>query len=190
MTTTDQSLGHTLFKYRDYTPVPLVLLLLIVADPSVFSATLGTCLVIFGELIRIYSVAFIGSISRTRKESLGDNLITKGPFALVRNPLYVGNFFITFGIGIFSGHLWFAVLAAAFFYFQYNHIVAYEEGLLERKFGKEFRAYKDEVPAWVPKAVPRLEEMEWPDSYTTALKSETRTLTAIGAALLLLGLLG
>ena len=95
--TQSSSLGETFFKYRDYTPIPLILIVLFVAKPSVFTATLGTIVLTFGELFRIYSVAFIGSISRTRKESLGNQLITSGPFKWVRNPLYLGNFFIVFG---------------------------------------------------------------------------------------------
>ena len=184
--TQSSSIGETFFKYRDYTPIPLILIVLFVAKPSVFTATLGTIVLTFGELFRIYSVAFIGSISRTRKESLGNQLITSGPFKWVRNPLYLGNFFIVFGLAIYSGILWFCVLTAALFYLQYHYIVQYEEGLLEKKFGNEYGAYKASVPAWFPKSLPKLNEIEWPDSFTKSLKSEKRTLSAIAGMLILL----
>jgi protein-S-isoprenylcysteine O-methyltransferase Ste14 len=43
-----------------------------------------------GELIRLWGVHHIGAISRTRSQRLGP-LVATGPFALIRNPLYVGN---------------------------------------------------------------------------------------------------
>ena len=184
--TQSPGLGQTLFKYRDYTPIPLILIVLLVAKPSVFTATLGMIVLTFGELFRIYSVAFIGSISRTRKESLGDQLISSGPFKWVRNPLYLGNFFIVLGLAIYSGVLWFCILTAVLFYLQYHFIVQYEESLLGKKFGNEYESYKAAVPAWFPNSLPKLSDFEWPSSFTQSLRSEKRTLSAIAAMLILL----
>ena len=178
--------GLNLFKYRDYTPIPLIFLSFIVAKPNVISATLGTLLVIFGEFIRLYSVAFIGSISRTRKDSLGGKLVNTGPFKIVRNPLYVGNFFIVTGLSIYTSSASLVFLATALFCFQYYFIVQYEESLLEKKFGSEYAQYLQDVPAWIPSKLPKLEEFEWPDSFTGAIKSERRTLTAIFAMIFIL----
>lgn len=181
------SLGAKLFELRDYTPIPLILLLLVFAEPSARSATLGMLFVVLGELIRIYSVAFIGSVSRTRNtDSAGAALITTGPFAYVRNPLYVGNFCITFGIAWYGGIVWLVLLAAALFAFQYHCIVKYEESLLKSKFGQQYEDYLHTVPAWVPARWPGLESIEWPTSFSGALKSERRTLSAIAAMLLAL----
>ena len=95
-------IGEWFFKYRDYTPIPLIIALLFVNDPTVFSATIGLLAVVFGELFRIYTVAFIGTVSRTRSDSTGQKLVTNGPFGIVRNPLYVGNFFIVLGFALFA----------------------------------------------------------------------------------------
>lgn len=180
-------IGQKLFEWRDYTPIPLILLVLFTAEPSVRSATLGTLLAIAGELVRVYSVAFIGSISRTRNtSSTGSGLITRGPFSWVRNPLYVGNFFITFGMAVFSGISWVMVLTVLLFAFQYYAIVKYEEKLLTERFGAEYEAYMKTTPAWFPSRLPSLEGLEWPDTFTPALRSERRTLTAIGIMLLAL----
>lgn len=174
-----EGLGQKLFKLRDYTPIPLLLLLFIVEKPTIFSATVGSFLICFGELFRFYSVSFIGGISRTRSESLGEQLVTKGPFSWMRNPLYVGNFFITFGVSFFSGKLWYSILTVLLFCFQYYFIVEFEEKLLEKKFGETYREYKTRVPAWIPNQLPSLEDMEWPQSFSPAIKSEKRTLAAI-----------
>jgi protein-S-isoprenylcysteine O-methyltransferase Ste14 len=172
-------IGKLLFEWRDYTPIPLIILLLIVAKPSALSATLGIAMIIFGELIRVYSVAFIGSVSRTRSDSTGQALVTSGPFSYVRNPLYVGNFFITMGIAVFGGKAWFAVLTGAMFALQYYYIVKYEESLLLHKFGEAYQTYRQNVPPWIPRKRFSIEALEWPASFGPALKSEKRTLTAI-----------
>ena len=104
----------------------------------------------------------------------------------MRNPLYLGNFFIVLGLAIYSGVLWFCLLTIALFYLQYHFIVQYEEGLLEKKFGTEYGAYRASVPAWFPKSLPKLSELEWPESFNKSLKSEKRTLSAIAGMLILL----
>lgn len=183
-------IGEKLFAWRDYTPIPLIVLVLFTAEPTVRSATLGTLLAVFGELIRIYSVAFIGTVSRTRNTStVGGGLITSGPFAYVRNPLYVGNFFITMGIATYSGVTWIFLLTAALFMFQYYCIVKHEERLLVSKFGRAYDDYMNSVPAWVPARLPSVEALEWPDTFSPALRSERRTLAAIALMLLALSLL-
>jgi len=179
-------IGEKLFRARDYTPVPFLILALLFERPKVGCVTLGCFFVVLGELIRIYSVSFIGGISRTRKGSLGGKLVTEGAFAYVRNPLYVGNFFIILGVCLFSSVPWLIVLGISFFIAQYYFIVQYEETLLEERFGDEFFVYKMNVPAWIPNHLPSLDEIQWPESLSPALRSEKRTFLAIAAVLLLM----
>ena len=183
-------IGEKLFEWRDYTPIPLIVLVICYCDPTVRTATLGTLLLVAGELIRIYSVAFIGSVSRTRNiTSAGSNVITSGPFGIVRNPLYVGNFLITFGLAVFSGVWWLIAIAVVLFSFQYFCIVKHEERLLIARFGREYEDFMLAVPAWIPARVPVLSELEWPDTFSPALRSERRTLLAIAAMLIALSVL-
>ncbi len=180
------NLGQKLFKSRDFTPLPLLIILFFVASPTIVSATIGTIVILLGEFFRIYSVAFIGPISRTRKGSLGSDLVTSGPFAWVRNPLYLGNFFIVLGVSLYGGVLWFVGLAVVFCVAQYFLIEKYESKLLLEKFGSVYETYRSKVPAWVPHKIPPLDKVEWPTSYTSALKSEKNTLAAIAGVLLIL----
>ena len=182
----NKGLGERLFRLRDYTPIPLIILLLIYAQPTVASTVLGLLAVILGEFIRIYSVGFIGKVSRTRSDSLGQQLVTEGPFALVRNPLYVGNFFITLGFSLFSGVAWLLLLVLSLFAFQYWYIVQYEEQLLTTHFGAKYQAYMNRVPAWLPKRMPSIQDFDCPQEIKLALQSEKRTLTTIVSLLFLL----
>jgi len=136
-------------------------------------------LMIAGELFRIYSVSFIGSISRTRSSNTGSNLIKEGPFGWMRNPLYVGNFVIVVGVSTFGGIGWLVLITAIACAVQYFFIVNYEEATLIKKFGDEYNDYRKEVPAWLPKTAPRLADCDWPESFSPAIKSEKRTLTTI-----------
>ena len=181
-------IGKTFFKYRDYTPIPLILILLFVAKPTVVSATIGILLIILGEGLRLYSVGFIGAISRTRKDRTGGELITSGPFAYIRNPIYCGNFFISLGIASYGGVLWFVLLTFLGFIIQYGPIVKYEEHFLFETFTERYEAYCKNVPAWVPKKQVAFDalELEWPPDIKIAIKSEKRTLAAIGGILLIL----
>ena len=111
----------------------------------------------------------------------------EGPFQWVRNPLYVGNFFIAFGFSLFSGKLWFVLLMVIAFAVQYYFIVLYEETRLAEVFGEEYLDYQTRVPAWVPRRIPPLEDWKAPgDGYTKSIKSERRTFMSIGAMFLVL----
>lgn len=187
---TKVGIGEWFFKYRDYTPIPLILLLLIFGRAGALTATLGLLMITFGELFRIYSVAFIGTVSRTRSHSTGQKLINTGPFAYVRNPLYVGNFGITAGFAIFGGVPWIFLLTVLLFCLQYFYVVRFEEDLLRGRFGEEYVEYTKTVPRWIPNHMPKLEEILWPDTFSPALKSEKRTLTTIFSLLILMALLG
>ena len=139
--------------------------------------------VVLGEALRIYSVAFIGPVSRTRKGSLG-GLITTGPFAWTRNPLYVGNFLIVVGFLFFAGVLWLFFLALGGFCFQYYFIIQYEESLLFAKFGDDYIRYKEKTPVFFPRRFPKKVEMT--GEFSLALRSEKRTLLSIFSVLILL----
>jgi protein-S-isoprenylcysteine O-methyltransferase Ste14 len=78
----------------------------------------------------------------------GHRLVTGGPFAFVRHPMYLG--VIAAGAGMF---LLFRTWAALFFALLMLGLVVRarrEEKLLAQEFGAEWRAYAIRVPAWIP----------------------------------------
>src|SRR6202162_6426541 len=95
--------GGWLFRHRTMTPVPLALAVLLVpesrAGGPVALAVLGAVLAAVGEGIRLWGVRHIGAISRTRSDRLGP-LVASGPFAFVRNPLYLGNLGVSAGVAL------------------------------------------------------------------------------------------
>lgn len=133
--------------------MPLALILLL-APWNRMSAPwlcgLGLAVVLAGLGLRFWCVSHIGTISRTRAARLGP-LMTAGPYALVRNPLYVGNFLIWTGFALASGLLWMVPVAWAIFALQYTAISRFEEAALIEHFGPAYLAYMETVPRWSPR---------------------------------------
>jgi protein-S-isoprenylcysteine O-methyltransferase Ste14 len=145
--------GGWAFRQRSWLPVPLALMLLLVRwreldQPAVLPV--GLTIVAGGLGIRLWAVRQIGTISRTRAGRLGP-LITSGPYALVRNPLYVGNWLIWTGFAVASGLLWMVPVAWLIFFLQYSAIAAWEESRLRETYGADYEAYARDVPRWIPR---------------------------------------
>ncbi|MFA6980907.1 MAG: isoprenylcysteine carboxylmethyltransferase family protein [Ignavibacteriaceae bacterium] len=173
---------NKLFKYRSYTPIPFVILMIAFQQSNVWSLPLGLLIAVCGELIRLWAVSWAGSETRTTGKVGGTYLVINGPYAHVRNPLYVGNILIYFGLGIMSFALfpYLQIIALAFFVFQYYEIIKEEEGFLREKFGNDFTEYYKNVPRIFPRLTPyRKEGVEQPEyDIKKGLRSERRTLQA------------
>ena len=143
------------FKFRGFTPVPLVLFIFWFAHPTWFTFWTGLLIATVGELIRIWGVGHAGRATRTRNVD-AENLVTSGPFRYVRNPLYLGNLLIYSGFTFLSGVWlpWSVILALILFIFQYYFIVSLEEEYLLDKFGPAYENYRNQVPRFFPRLVP------------------------------------
>lgn len=175
--------GEILFRLRDYTPVPIILLAILFAQPTLTSLLLGGIVALLGEFLRTYGVAYIGTISRTRSYSNGQ-LVQEGPFALLRNPLYFGNLVLSVGLALMCNVSWLPVVVIVVFYAQYIPVVAWEERKLTHIFGDAYARYCETVPnRWFP-SLQRIRATSLyaaPQAWGPALKSEKRTLTSVVA---------
>lgn len=77
------------------------------------------------------------------------NLVTQGPFALSRNPIYVSDWFVYLGVTILLGTLWPLVFAPLVWAVMRFGVIAHEEAHLLAKFGDEYRAYQARVRRWL-----------------------------------------
>jgi len=179
-----------IFKYRSYTPIPFVILMLIFENATILSLMIGFIIAVVGEFVRFWGVSWAGSETRTTGGVGGTYLVISGPFAYVRNPLYVGNILMYFGLGIMSMALfpYLQIVAITFFIIQYNFIVKEEEGFLEKKFGNNYQKYLQNVPRFFPR-VTKFKDNSIPQpnyKISAGLKSETRTLQAFAAIVFLI----
>ena len=143
-------LGQRLFQYRSYIPIPFMLVMLVLASPTPASIITGLLIVAAGESLRLWGVAIAGSETRTTDRVGGTFLVTTGPFAHVRNPLYLGNIIVYAGFGVMSNAAWLAIVALLFFSWQYFLIVRLEEEHLAARFEEEYSRYRQAVPRFLP----------------------------------------
>ena len=183
-------LREKLFTLRSYTPIPFLLVMIIFAQPTVVSMMIGVVLVAFGESMRFWGVAYAGSLTRVTGNVGAPEVIVAGPFAYVRNPLYVGNMLTYIGVGVMSNALfpWLVSAAAVYFAFQYFQIVLAEEEFLVNEFGAGYVEYKKNVPRFIPRVIPyaHSSQVHQQARWHEAVRSERRTFQALGLVLLVL----
>ncbi|MBV8066391.1 MAG: isoprenylcysteine carboxylmethyltransferase family protein [Candidatus Eremiobacteraeota bacterium] len=159
--------------------------------PSASSIAAGLPFALAGELIRCWAVGYSGVTTRSDTVT-APKLVTAGPYAHVRNPLYLGNFITAAGFAVaFTGKnsraarraLVFgslAVMAAA-----YAAIIPHEEAFLRERFGKTFERYCERVPRIVPQLEPLSDgEGQW--QADAVLAAESKTFVTFGAMLVTL----
>ena len=185
-----KSLGKILYKYRSYTPIPFLLVMIIFAIPNNTSIIIGLTIAVLGESIRLWGVSYFGSVSRATSQFVEASLITQGPFSYLRNPLYLGNIIIYFGLGIMSLALfpYLQIFALIYFTFQYYCIIFNEEEYLYSKFQDTFTVYKSTVKRFLPKKNELPEEIKSKLSFNikSGFKSEKRSLQAIVITILII----
>lgn len=125
---------------RTLAAVAATLLVVGLARPGVASVAGGLPLVVLGEAIRLWAA---GHLYKTRE------LVTSGPYAYLRHPLYLGTLLIGAGLMVMAGP-WVAVVAipvGLLFFFAYY--LPYKERVearrLEAVYGERFRAYRASV---------------------------------------------
>lgn len=97
-------------------------------------------------LIRVWSAVHVGG----RKQL---ELVESGPYALVRNPLYVGTLFGALGVGLAFGSVILGAALCGFTFLVFDRVVKLEEMRLRDEFGAPFDAYAARVPRWAPKSL-------------------------------------
>jgi len=78
-------------------------------------------------------------------------LVVAGPYSQVRNPMITGVLGILIGEAALFGSRALLVWAAGFLAVNWAYFALHEEPRLERRFGEEYRAYRKNVPRWLPR---------------------------------------
>jgi protein-S-isoprenylcysteine O-methyltransferase Ste14 len=78
-------------------------------------------------------------------------LVVRGPYAAVRNPMYIGAGLALGGASLFYESLPLLGYTAAFFLVTHLFVVLYEEPTLRRTFGTAYESYCRQVKRWWPR---------------------------------------
>lgn len=151
------SLALRLRLYRRLIPFPAALALLVFFRPN-FSGnpSVGTLIMAIGfifcatgQSLRLWAW---GSNPRTGKSTVRD----RGAYALMRHPLYAGNFLIAVGLAVIYNNPVASLLLVAPFVFAYPIISRSEEKGMMRKFAFEYQRYR---AGCLPRFLPALRNL-------------------------------
>ncbi len=112
--------------------------------------------------VSVCCLVLAGTLSWTSARSLGrqwrieaglnpdHELVTSGPYRLVRHPIYTSMLFLLVGTGLMVTPLPMLLLSVAVFMFGTEIRVRIEDRLLAARFGDRFQQYKSRVAAYIP----------------------------------------
>ncbi|HMJ03597.1 MAG TPA: isoprenylcysteine carboxylmethyltransferase family protein [Conexibacter sp.] len=117
---------------------------------------LGLALIAAGFALWLWTVRLLARIGKgtlapwdpTRR------LVVAGPYRHVRNPMITAVLAVLAGEVALFGSLPLLIWFAAFFAINHALFQLHEEPGLARRFGDEYRAYKRNVPRWLPRRTP------------------------------------
>jgi protein-S-isoprenylcysteine O-methyltransferase Ste14 len=148
--------GNFWFHWRNVL-FPVAFLLVFLPGPRLFASPVAAALLGFavaglGQFVRAATIGFKYVIRGGRNRRVyAEDLVTDGLYRHSRNPMYVGNLLILFGVAIASNSWGCVGVAVPLFVFIYVAIVAAEENFLRGKFGRAFDEFCADVPRWFPK---------------------------------------
>lgn len=132
-------------QFAQKTRVPagtiLGIIFLLLMHPSIRSLWIGAAVTLPGCLLRFWAAGHIDK---------GKALTQGGPYAMTRNPLYLGSFLMALGIILGGQGYWLLPFFAIFFAAFYIPVMKAEADHLQSVYGREFVAYSRRVPAFFP----------------------------------------
>jgi protein-S-isoprenylcysteine O-methyltransferase Ste14 len=105
----------------------------------------GVALVAIAWALRTWAQCHLGYRLRARKTFVGC-----GPYAWVRNPIYIANTAMIVGTVMACGTLWFMPAALGWCARLYSAVVRHEDWLLSLHYGKPYIDYLAESSRWIP----------------------------------------
>ena len=177
------AIGRLLFRLRSLTAIPFILIVIFFSRPTFTSALIGVIPLILGEWLRLWAVGYAGGATRSRTLGAASDLVTAGPYAHVRNPLYLGNLLLSLGVCVIANVYWMTIVLLVGYFIQYLPIIASEEAYLREFCGSTYQSYYAAVPRFIPRLRSYANPSTHSFSFSRALKAEKRTLTAIACVI-------
>ncbi|MEM7521467.1 MAG: isoprenylcysteine carboxylmethyltransferase family protein [Pseudomonadota bacterium] len=152
--------GLTFGKMLDIPPVWLVCSVVLVwlqtrllpglTAPVALGQTLAVLLVFAGIGLMIWAVlAFQAHQTSAVPHQLPERIITTGPFAISRNPIYLGDVLVLAAAVLWWGAWPAIVIVLGFIAILHRRFIAPEEARMKESFASEFEAYQGNTRRWL-----------------------------------------
>lgn len=168
-----------------------IAILIYFSRPTLISITLGLVPILAGQGLRVWAA---GHLVKNKR------LTTTGPYAYVKNPLYVGAITIVLGFCIVGMPPWnltlswrdprlilYILFVAAFFLYYMPRKMKIEGDRLRRIYGDAYTRYEQSVPDMLPRLTPYRsgDDSRWSWRQTVD-NSEHGTIMSLGVGLTLI----
>lgn len=141
-----------LFRLRFAVLYPLGLYGLIFSGANDESICTGLWFILPGVVFRLWANSYAVKTER---------LTTCGPYAFMRNPLYLGTMLILLGFVLLLRIYLPGAVTLLIFALAYARTIRKEEGQLEQIYGEAYREYKRAVPSFLPRLTPYPAGEKW-----------------------------
>jgi protein-S-isoprenylcysteine O-methyltransferase Ste14 len=127
---------------------------------TIYFKTLGIIIGLAGLSLFFYTVFLFKTIGKGTLAPWSEKqkLVVQGPYRYCRNPMISGVLFILIGEALFLHAVAIFFWAFCFFVVNTTYFLLSEEPALQKKFGKDYEAYKKHVSRWIPRLTPYRQE--------------------------------
>ena len=148
--TKNKILIKKIFKFRGFLMIPPIVFIVLCSWHETENAWLdfglGGATFALGLALRIWAQTHIHHRLKMKKI-----LTTTGPYAYVRNPLYIANTIMLAATCMLAELFWFVPVQILYCAIVYTFVVRFEENRLYQKYGSAYLNYAHQVPRWLPK---------------------------------------
>ena len=93
--------------------------------------------------------AFLAARTTLNPDGKPSTLVTKGPFRISRNPMYLGFLLVLIGVAVLLGNALQFLVALAFLFWMERQFILKEERAMESEFGPTWMEYRARVRRWI-----------------------------------------
>ncbi len=108
--------------------------------PTLVKRVIGPVIASLGTLLTIWAVVAVREVDVTSPAKV----VTRGPYALSRHPMYVGWTMAYLGAALMVGSRWLLILLAPALAYTHRTVLR-EERYLESRFDRDYRQYRERV---------------------------------------------
>jgi len=184
-------LGNWFFKHRGTLPVVVLIVGIIVkyfevanyGVPGFWKSGIiwSLSLACLGVGIRACTVGQTpkGTSGRNTDQQLAEQLNTTGIYSMVRNPLYLGNFFVWLSIALLASNWIFTLVFILLFTGFYQSIIKTEEAFLTKKYNEKYEEWRSQTPMFLP-SWRNYKAYQHPFNWRKVIRKEKNGVAAIG----------